>query len=106
MSPPERLSDAAARRLAQTEFDRPVAVEAGAGTGKTTVLVARILAWCLGRGWERAHADEFDEVGPQVQPDAVANRVLDGLVAITFTEAAAAQMARRYDLGQVIHAAT
>jgi ATP-dependent helicase/nuclease subunit A len=80
--------DRSARLLAQTVFDRPLVLEAGAGTGKTTTLVARVVAWCLGPGWERAASDDAD-------PDAVARRVLGGLVAITFTEAATAEMSRR-----------
>ena len=38
-------------------FDRPLVLEAGAGTGKTATLVARIVAWCLGPGWRRAAAE-------------------------------------------------
>ncbi|HHQ48702.1 MAG TPA: hypothetical protein ENK19_07450, partial [Acidobacteria bacterium] len=72
----------------QTEFGRAFALEAGAGTGKTAALVARIVAWCTGPGWEEA-AREGDE------GEAVAARVLDGVVAITFSEAAAAEMAAR-----------
>ena len=49
-------ADAEARRLAQIVFDRPVVLEAGAGTGKTSVLVARVVNWCLGEGWERGWA--------------------------------------------------
>ncbi|MEE9562731.1 MAG: UvrD-helicase domain-containing protein, partial [Thermoanaerobaculia bacterium] len=45
------VQDEEARRQAQTEFRHPLVLEAGAGTGKTTTLVARILAWCLGEGW-------------------------------------------------------
>ncbi|MFB3118294.1 MAG: UvrD-helicase domain-containing protein, partial [Myxococcota bacterium] len=51
-----RKEDAQARVLAQREFERPVVVEAGAGTGKTTALVARVLAWSFGPGWDRAKA--------------------------------------------------
>src|ERR1700687_3109400 len=47
-------SDRAARAEAQTRFDRPLVLEAGAGTGKTTTLIARLLAWCLGDGWDKA----------------------------------------------------
>ena len=36
-----RAADAEARRLAVDEFERPLAIQAGAGTGKTTVLVER-----------------------------------------------------------------
>ncbi len=76
--------DEAARRLAQSEFEKPVVVVAGAGTGKTALLVARTVAWCVGPGWD-LHAEK----------EMVARRVIEGVVAITFTEAAAAQMAQR-----------
>ena len=36
--------DAEARLLAQTWFGPPLVLEAGAGTGKTTALVARVVA--------------------------------------------------------------
>ncbi len=79
-------ADTEARRLAHTEFDRPLVVEAGAGTGKTALLTARVVAWCLGPGWQlHAGADNH----------AVARRVIEGVVAITFTEAAASEMAQR-----------
>ncbi|MFI5320826.1 MAG: UvrD-helicase domain-containing protein, partial [Myxococcota bacterium] len=39
------MSDSSARVRAQTEFDAPLLVEAGAGTGKTAVLVGRVVAW-------------------------------------------------------------
>ncbi len=81
------MSDAAARRLAQTEFAAPLLVEAGAGTGKTAVLVARVIAFSLGHGWEK-HARAGSD-------DAIAQAVLSRVVAITFTEAAAAEMATR-----------
>ena len=48
--------DAAARLAARTRFDAPLALEAGAGTGKTAALVARVAVWCLTGGWERARA--------------------------------------------------
>jgi ATP-dependent helicase/nuclease subunit A len=83
------LSDAAARRLAQTCFDRPLLLEAGAGTGKTAALVARIVVWSLGPGWEAAAG------GAGGSDSAIAARALSGVVAITFTEAAAAEMATR-----------
>lgn len=91
MDPGRRL-DAEARLVAQTVFDRPVVLEAGAGAGKTAALVARIVAWSLGPGWERALA-ECD--GADVDDGRIASAVLDGVVAITFTEDAAAEMARR-----------
>jgi ATP-dependent exoDNAse (exonuclease V) beta subunit len=89
-----READAAARRRAQLVFDRPLVIEAGAGTGKTTVLVSRIVAWCLGEGWERA-ARLRGERAAEPTSAAVAGRVLEGVVAITFTEAAAAEMEHR-----------
>jgi ATP-dependent helicase/nuclease subunit A len=104
---PELAADREARRLAQTEFARPLLVEAGAGTGKTTTLTARLLAWSLGPGWERAEervrrreaerrplaAPSDEAVTPD--PEEVAAETLGGVVAITFTEVAAAGMARR-----------
>ncbi len=89
-----RAEDTEARRRAQREFERPLLLQAGAGTGKTSVLVARVVAWCIGPGWTRAEQrlagrDEARD------PDAVAGRVLERVVAITFTEAAAAEMEER-----------
>lgn len=88
----DRLRDAEARSATQTVFDRPVVLEAGAGTGKTAALVARIVAWSLGPGWEGV-LSAFDE--SEIDDDRVAAAVLNGVVAITFTEDAAAEMARR-----------
>jgi ATP-dependent exoDNAse (exonuclease V) beta subunit len=94
-----READRAARLAAQREFTHPLVLEAGAGTGKTTTLVARILAWCLGPGWERSRERRrrVDLKGKVVEPrpEQVAADVLGGVVAITFTEAAAAEMADR-----------
>jgi ATP-dependent helicase/nuclease subunit A len=91
----ERALDCAARRIAQERFDAPIWIEAGAGTGKTAVLVARIVVWCLGRGWERS-ASRIRRTGRQpASPERVAADTLRRVVAITFTEAAAAEMAVR-----------
>jgi len=81
-------ADRASRRLAQSEFDRSVVVVAGAGTGKTALLVSRVVVWCVGPGWDRHGDDGSDR-------DTVARRVIERVVAITFTEAAAAEMARK-----------
>ena len=90
-----RSADAEVSAQAQRVFDRPFVVEAGAGTGKTTLLVARCLAWALGDGWklaeDRLGAGDFDQVAAEV---------LSRVAAITFTEAAAAEMANR--LGEVL----
>jgi len=93
-----RRADADARAKAIACFDRPLFVEAGAGTGKTTTLVARIVAWCVGPGWDDArHRVESNRSAshPASDPSGeqlVAERTLSGVLAITFTEAAAAEM--------------
>ena len=93
-----RAADRAARRAAQTRFDRPLVLQAGAGTGKTTTLIGRLLAWSLGEGWEcaaRRLAERQTVRREDDGPDRVAAEVLGRVVAITFTEAAAAEMAGR-----------
>ena len=91
--------DALARRLAQSLFDRPLVVEAGAGTGKTATLVARVLCWALGPGWERGRRDAAVGASSPPGPDEIASAVMGGVVAITFTDAAAAEMATRVGEG-------
>lgn len=105
--------DRSARKAAQTVFDRPLVLQAGAGTGKTTTLVGRLLAWALGPGWEgtamrraaRAAANPFHQPSPPgldeegsasgAENEKTAAELLARVVAITFTEAAAAEMATR-----------
>ncbi|MFL6237808.1 MAG: UvrD-helicase domain-containing protein [Thermoanaerobaculia bacterium] len=92
------VQDRAARRAAQTRFDVPLVLQAGAGTGKTTTLIGRLLAWTLGEGWERSTrrlAERASGKPREEGPDRVAAEVLGRVVAITFTEAAAAEMAGR-----------
>ena len=48
--PPGVLTDGAARRRAATAFDRNFVVVAGAGTGKTALLVERALNLIAGEG--------------------------------------------------------
>jgi ATP-dependent helicase/nuclease subunit A len=89
MSGADRLAaDLDFRRLAQSEFARSVVVVAGAGTGKTALLVSRVVVWCVGLGWDRHAADDQDR-------RETARKVIEKVVAITFTEAAAAEMARK-----------
>ena len=92
-----RRADAEARRRARHEHRRPFALEAGAGTGKTATLVARILVWCLGPGWERHRKKSHFVAGPErgAAAESFAASVLDRVVAITFTERASVEMSER-----------
>ena len=65
------IQDAQVRTLAETTFDRNVVVVAGAGTGKTTLLVNRLVHALLR------------------EPDAIA---ITELVALTFTNKATSEM--------------
>ncbi|MFT7617307.1 MAG: hypothetical protein ACI97A_000943, partial [Planctomycetota bacterium] len=85
-----RQEDEAARKLARSEFRAPVILEAGAGTGKTATLVARVLVWALGQGWMSKSDDLVDP-----DQERIAAAVLDGIVAITFTEKASVEMGQR-----------
>src|SRR5262249_53571966 len=70
--PTNALADTVARERAARDLDTSLLVEAPAGSGKTTLLVARILAW-VRSGRARLHE----------------------IVAITFTEKAAADLRLR-----------
>ncbi|MED5262808.1 MAG: UvrD-helicase domain-containing protein [Myxococcota bacterium] len=99
-----RRDDARARERAQSVFDRPFILEAGAGTGKTTTLVARILAWCLGPGWRLAEerfnaADAEKGLSDREVRERIAGDVHTRFAALTFTEAAAAEMSTRVGRG-------
>ncbi len=80
MSAPVRLrqADAEARRRAVTSYDRNLVIVAGAGTGKTSLLVERILNQTIER-----------------------DLALEALAAITFTEKAALEMRDRFEAGLV-----
>ncbi len=71
MSEPGFIGDAQLRRLAETTFDRNVVVAAGAGTGKTTLLVNRFVHVLM----------------REPEPAAVTH-----VVALTFTNKAATEM--------------
>ncbi len=88
-----REEDERSRAVARTEFVRPLVLDAGAGTGKTAVVAVRIIAWLLGEGWERAAAAIGVPSG--VDDPRIAERAVERVVAITFTDRAAAEMAAR-----------
>ena len=92
MDDERRIEDANARKAARTEFRVPIVLRAGAGTGKTAALVSRIVAWILGPGWIKAQQN----LGQKESSDQrIARSTLSRVVAITFTEAASAEMAER-----------
>jgi len=81
-----RAEDQQARAFALEEFAKPVVLIAGAGTGKTTALVRRLVVWALHQGWERHACDDMERT---------AGIVLQRIVCITFTDKAALEMAAR-----------
>ena len=46
--------DRRARETARSTFDKPIVLRAGAGTGKTASLVARVVTWLVDHGWSQA----------------------------------------------------
>ncbi len=66
------MKDASERERGAHDFETNLVVEAGAGSGKTSLLVERVLCQMLARGLD-----------------------VDGFAAITFTEKAAAEMRKR-----------
>jgi len=77
--------DAAARNRAMSDFDHNILVIAGAGTGKTALIIGRAIHWFLGEYWRQQPAGSVPPPG-----EAIAS-----LAAITFTEKAASEMAER-----------
>lgn len=83
--------DQAMRTRFRTVLDRNAVVEAGAGTGKTTLVVERILALVLGRDiGERGAAYPSGGL-----PVLAAPIPIERIVAITFTDLAAAELGAR-----------
>ena len=87
----ELQEDQKARWVAQSEFSKHIVVEAGAGTGKTATLIARIVFWSLTDGWQK-YAASYDSY------DDIALGVAEGVASITFTENAVKEMAERLGL--------
>ena len=85
-------SDEHIRIACQTNFHDHITLEAGAGSGKTATLIARILQWILKEGWKQHKKEESEEK--------FAFTLMHGVVAITFTESAAEEMVER--LGEAL----
>jgi ATP-dependent helicase/nuclease subunit A len=81
------------RVACQTNVTDHITLEAGAGSGKTATLIARILHWIIKVGWERLSQDRSEEE----RVFSLMHRV----VAITFTEAAAEEMVDRLGIALI-----
>ncbi len=90
-----RAFDTQARELAVSQFDRPVALVAGAGSGKTATLVARVIVWALGPGFTAAEQALAARSHAQMRFEQAAVDTLDRILAITFTEKATVEMSDR-----------
>ena len=90
-----RASDARARELAVSQFDLPVALVAGAGSGKTATLVARVIVWAMGPGFTAAEQALSAGGFPPTRIEQAAANTLDRILAITFTEKATLEMSER-----------
>ncbi len=87
------VADLEIRKQCQTNAVDHISLEAGAGSGKTATLISRILHWILKTGWERLCKEENE--------DQRALQVMQRVVAITFTEAAAEEMVERLGLALI-----
>jgi len=91
MSDEARQADAEARRLALTALDRTLLVEAGAGSGKTSVLAGRVVAlMAAGRDPRSIAAITFTELAASELRERVVrftDAVLDGDTPIDLAEA-------------------
>ena len=83
------ISDQRVRIACQTNFQDHITLEAGAGSGKTATLIARILHWILKEGWGALDTNSF------TTQEEFAFSLMHRVVAITFTEAAAEEMVER-----------
>ena len=58
--------DAAARNRAMSDFDHNILVIAGAGTGKTALIIGRAIHWFLGEYWRQQPAGSVPPPGEAI----------------------------------------